>query len=252
MSSALNSTHYERLTPQKNPEVAEIMQKHGVGRKRAYTILRQQRVAEFADETVPSTQRIRVLSVLVDHNGQSKDAKELLGLLHDASVNIDMHDVVKTLWSLQKTRYVSFREKTNPPSLYAIKVTDQGYAAYAGMHRALQTEEAVTNPANAALDAAIAEGRNVLPDATDDQAAVIENWAMTIQKEDTTGGVDLDFLPLTRSIRDRARKEALFAQAAALLEEAGEDDMALTVMARIEYSPLELEVKTILTQIGVI
>lgn len=31
-----------------------------------------------------------------------------------------------------------------------------------------------------ALEHAAAEGRNVLPDATDDQAAIIEAWALTV------------------------------------------------------------------------
>jgi hypothetical protein len=62
--------------------------------------------------------------------------------------------------------------------------------------------------------------------------------------------VDFNQFPLIRSIRDRARKESVLAQAAKLLEEAGEDDIALTVMGRTEYSDLELEVKTMLASIG--
>ena len=131
MTSALNSHHYEKLTPKKNPEVARIMLEQGVGRKRAYTIIREQKMASFKDEVVPQTQRVLVLGCLV--NTGVKTAHGLLDQLHDDGVSIDMHDVVKTLWSLQKTRFVSFREKTNPPSLYAIQVTDQGLAAYADM-----------------------------------------------------------------------------------------------------------------------
>jgi hypothetical protein len=63
-------------------------------------------------------------------------------------------------------------------------------------------------------------------------------------------GFDVKEFPLICAIRDRARKEAVLTQAARLLEEAGEDDIALTVMGRTEYTDLELEVKTMLHSIG--
>lgn len=289
MTSALNTHEY--VAPHNNPEVAAIMTEKGVGRKRAYTILRQTKAKAFTAE-VPQTQRTQVLASLVNHAGSSKNAKELLDQLHDDGMKIDMHDTVKTLWSLQKNRFVSFRERGNPPGLYAIKVTDQGQAAYADMRERLAAEEVDTflvaqsyhrngvvveaaiqaeAEASVALDhdprmetQSVLDGARAFQQSVNDLGAgkpVVETilpgtpeWeasevALEAQRR-SEYGFDVKEFPLICAIRDRARKEAVLTQAARLLEEAGEDDIALTVMGRTEYTDLELEVKTMLHSIG--
>jgi hypothetical protein len=287
MTSAL-STH-EYTAPHNNPQVAQIMKEKGVGRKRAYVLLRQSRAAEAGDVEVPQTQRVQVLGSLVNHAGSSKNAKDLLDQLHADGVKIDMHDTVKSLWSLQKTRFVSFRERGNPSTLYAIKVTDQGLSAYADMRERLAEQEVDTflvaqsyrtfqpmvetvstveevDPAalEAFHDQAIADAEldavegvhTVKP-----SQAIVETilpgtpeWAASEvaleEQRRSEYGFDVKEFPLICAIRDRARKEAVLTQAARLLEEAGEDDIALTVMGRTEYTDLELEVKTMLHSIG--
>ena len=260
MTSILNSHEY--TAPRSNPEVARIMQEKGVGRKRAYNILRQAKAAQFTVE-VPQTQRAQVLTSLVEHAGQSKNAAQLLEQLHADGVNIDMHDVVKSLWSLQKTNFVQFRERNNPPSLYAIKVTDQGLAAYGDMKERLATDAGtITVPetplitearASVALDhdpkmeTQSVEVETILPGTPEwDESEV----ALEAQRRAEYTGIDLSDFPLMRSIRDRARKESVLAKAAALLEDAGEDDMALDVMNLTQFNALELEVKQMLQSIG--
>lgn len=272
MTSALNTHEY--TAPKNNPEIAAIMAEKGVGRKRAYTILRTRNAAQFNVE-VPQTQRAQVLTSLVEHAGSSKNAMVLLETLHGDGVRIDMHDVVKTLWSLQKNRFVSFRERNNPPSLYAIKVTDQGLAAYEGMKERLATDAGSIAPdappfvqdripagllaeaqASVALDhdprmeTQSVEVTDILPGTPEWDESEIALEAQRRAEVYNVPIVDFNQFPLIRSIRDRARKESVLAQAAKLLEEAGEDDIALTVMGRTEYTDLELEVKTMLASIG--
>jgi len=291
MTSALNTHEY--VAPHNNPEVAAIMAEKGVGRKRAYTILRQTKAKAFTAE-VPQTQRTQVLASLVNHAGSSKNAKELLDQLHDDGMKIDMHDTVKTLWSLQKNRFVSFRERGNPPGLYAIKVTDQGQAAYADMRERLADQEvdtflvAQSYRRPAVVEAAIAaeaEASVALDHDPKMETQSSLDWPVKTKAERTAEalalngevvvedilpgtpewaasevaleeqrrseyGFDVKEFPLICAIRDRARKEAVLTQAARLLEEAGEDDIALTVMGRTEYTDLELEVKTMLHSIG--
>lgn len=257
MTSILNSNEYK--APRSNPEVAAIMAEKGVGRKRAYTILRQAKAAQFTVE-VPQTQRAQVLTSLVEHAGQSKNAAQLLEQLHADGVNIDMHDVVKSLWSLQKTNFVMFRERNNPPSLYAIRVTDQGLAAYGDMKERLALADI------APMVETLSTVEEVKPEALtayqERHGVVVETiypgtpeWdesekALEEQRRAEYTGIDLSGFPLMRSIRDRARKESVLAKAAALLEDAGEDDMALDVMNLTQFNALELEVKQMLQSIG--
>ena len=61
---------------------------------------------------------------------------------------------------------------------------------------------------------------------------------------------NLDGWPAFRDIRIRATKSEKLTQAARLLEEAGEDEMALTLLGRTEFTPLELEVAALLRAFG--
>lgn len=60
-------------------------------------------------------------------------------------------------------------------------------------------------PARAALEAAFAEGRNVLPGATDDQSAVIEAWAKRAIDADEQQPRRALVTPMRRRRRDLPR-----------------------------------------------
>jgi len=249
--------------PKNNPAVSAIMEERGVGRKRAYAILKTERAATFTGE-VPNTQRVQVLMYLVEHD-QTLSAAMLLDGLHANGMSIDMHDVVKTLWSLQKNRFVHFRERGNGV-LFAIKVTDAGLAAYAGMREKLSTPAPFTgnhavfvDPSTLLVHDPVADVaplrlQHAEPLYTEDDpdwAAIVSPVVNTtmhgeppIARPWVMG--NLGGWPAFRDLRDRAVKADKLAAAAKLLEEVGEDDIALSLMAMTEFTPLEGEVIEVL------
>ncbi len=53
-----------------------------------------------------------------------------------------------------------------------------------------------------------------------------------------------------RTVRDRQRKAAKMSQAVSILESIGEDDIALELMNRTNFTPLEKEVVSLLEYLG--
>ena len=116
--------------PRSNEEVAKVMKEYGVGRRRAYEILRQRSAEDINVEGVDQGQRLAVMACLIAHPETGKDSELIRAALRDVGVGLDIHDVNKTLWSLVKTNYVRFRKRNEPRRIYAIKMTPQGIAAY--------------------------------------------------------------------------------------------------------------------------
>lgn len=248
--------------------VAQIIEATGVGKRHAYSMKRDANIA-LAPE-LPQNQRDRMLVTLFQHP-DAKRSQDLLRILNKEGSEIDGHDVVKVLWSLQKSDLVHFREHQRPPrALYAISLTK------AGIQRAQQlvnllvddldtTEETAVDVVTATytngIDIAAIEGRDdaqaeaikeaeiidldkhirAMPDAGDRLVApVIVPWV----QGDMGGWNEL------RALRDKARKAGKLNQAAALLESVGEDEMAVTIMDMSAMTPLEQEVVSLLQHLG--
>jgi hypothetical protein len=241
-----------RIPPKSNEAVAQLMAEKGVNRRRAYAMLRAQKSAEIDTSNVGQGQRIAVLTCLIMSPESGRDAPVLLDALHRAGVKIDMHDTVKTLWALQKTQFVQFRERGGR-SLYAIKITDEGLAAYGEMTTppAIQEVAVLSNVLALANDVIVQEAENLEPDVVKD----LQRWVVGPPADDEyikrpwVKG-NLGGWPCFRDIRDRALKAAKVNAAAKLLEEAGEDEIALTLLAKTEFTPLEGEVVDLLRRTG--
>jgi len=215
MTSPLPSKYMSHGVP---PEVQAIMAERGVTQRRAYHILRLRKMAD-TDPFVPSAQRIAVLGSLIESGARNVDA--LCEDLHRKGSKIDRHDAAKTLWRLQKAGFVSFREGTR--GLYAIRVTDDGLAAYSATRR----PEVVDEPA--------VEANPIYEEPIYEEP--VETPGPTIG-------------PLLRDLLERATKVSRLYAAAQMLEAAGEDDMAVVVYDKAKLTPLEDEVIVLLRSIG--
>jgi Fe2+ or Zn2+ uptake regulation protein len=234
------------IPPKANEAVAQIMAERGVNRRRAYELLRAQKLAEVDTSSVGQGQRIAVLTCLITHPESGRDATVLLDALHRAGVKIDMHDTVKTLWVLQKTRYVQFREKGNR-SLYAIKITDEGLRAYGEMSAPPAAQEvAVLSHVLELADEVIEQEEK----AAEPERVVLSSMEFTVPLTPKPWPPDMEGWPALRDIRNRAEKAAKIGAALKLLEEVGEEDIALTLMGRIEFTELEEEVINLLKIMG--
>ena len=230
-----------RTPPKSNEAVAQIMVEKGVNRRRAYAMLRAQKSAEIDTSTVGQGQRIAVLTCLIMFPESGRDATVLLDALHRAGVKIDMHDTVKTLWALQKTQFVQFRERGGR-SLYAIKITDEGLEAYGEMTTppAIQEVAVLSNVLALANDVIVQEAERPAVE----QEESPPPWAVAFGNQWSLGPALSDLLRRW----DRATK---INAAARLLEEAGEDEIALSLMTKTDFSPLEEEVIDLLRKLGV-
>ena len=194
--------------------VDQIMREQGVGKKRAFMIRR--RLSEEAhDEPVPNNQRERVIDFL--QRKKVRTSNDLTRELQGEGYAIDDHDATKVLWSLQKTGHVKFRERPHG-LLYAIRLTEAG-ADY-------ETTSSVMPKAY------VDEGFELIPDIH----VITRPWI-----KGNLGG-----WPAIRELRDRARKNTKLTQAAKLLEEVGEDDIALDLMTKTSFTSLEEEVISLL------
>lgn len=209
--------------------VEQVEQTAGVGRKRAYRLLRESALAA-ADADIPTGQRDRVLATLWRFAG-IRNAADLLARLHADGFSIDGHDVAKTLWSLQKTGHVRFRESRSGRGLYAIALTELGANVADAIVMAEAWPGAAPAPAEAPPEPPPAEVEPLRIDVgASDSGSHIRGWRP---------GPDF---PEIRNALERARTSRALQQAARLLEEAGEYDMALDAMAKAELTPLQAEV----------
>ena len=249
-----------RIPPKSNEAVALLMAEKGVNRRRAYAMLREQKSAEIDTSNVGQGQRIAVMTCLIAHPESGRDAPVLLAALHDAGIKIDMHDTVKTLWALQKTSYIQFRERGGR-SLYAIKITDAGLAWAASLKPKFNYDiEVPPEPVMEMAEKASEEALRVFRNAQAFQKEIDELGAgkpLALADEDNPDYIKRPWIkgnlggwPEFRDIRDRALKATKVNAAAKLLEEAGEDEIALTLLAKTEFTPLEEEVVDLLRRTG--
>lgn len=241
--------------PRNNDEVTKIMQDKGVSRRGAYAIVRRRRAEEMYTEDVDRGQRMAVLTILTTKPETGKDARLILEALHDAGVGIDLHDVNKTLWALQKTSCVRFREKNNPRSLYAIRITETGVATLSDLKRAngdaIRAESKRLSEARLSKEAAVAEVPDFGVQVSTRSAPPPEVAPIVASDDDVVSKLgDLSSWPRFRDVRERAERAAKINAAAKLLEEAGEDEIALNLMGKTEFSPLEEEVRRLLEIAG--
>lgn len=211
-SSTWNSN--DTLVPKDNPTVARIMEERGIGRRRAYALAKKQAAEAVDVSNVTLSQKEAVLATLVNHP-DIKNAGGLYKAMHAEGSTIDGHDVAKMLWACQKMGWVKFRESPKR-GLYAIKVTDQGYD-YASKMAEEEEQVAVEQPV--AVKATLIEQARAVFD----------------------GPLLADYPHIQRLLADYDRQQQL-AEAARLLEEAGEDDISLMVMERTSLTELDKEV----------
>lgn len=236
--------------PHRDPDavavtVEDIMRERGVGKRYAYSILRQMATEQYAEAEVPTNQRERVLAILYRSDGSIPNSRDLMLALQEEGYAIDGHDTTKVLWSLQKTNHVKFREHQNPKYLYAIRLTAQGKAD--GRKYATKPKH---EPVEEALEAIpfdeLPEGMSIYAEPTTVELSVpVQAETVPVQRA-KPWTLDMEGFPAFREIRDRARKAQKLTEAAKLLEEAGEDEMALNLIGKTEFTPLEEEVIEIL------
>jgi hypothetical protein len=238
-----------RIPPKSNEAVAKLMAEKGVNRRRAYAMLRAQKSAEIDTSNVVQGQRIAVLTCLITHPEAGRDAPILLEALHGAGIRIDMHDTVKTLWALQKTDYVSFRERGGR-SLYAIKVTDAGLAWIVSLKPKGDDNELLPDPVAATVEEVPEEALRVFRNAQAFQKEIDELGAGKPLLPPLPSGYTGPDWPQLTALRQRAAKAEKINQAAKLLEEAGIEDVAIDLMDRTKFNSLEEEVIRLLRTLG--
>lgn len=223
--------------------VDQIAAERGITKRWAYEVLRQQHEAEALP--VPANQREAILTLLF-RDDTIKTSYDLTQALHHNGHSLSAHDTTKTLWSLQKTGHVKFRERQKPRFLYAIKLTDLGRneARDLMLRDATEQQEAATE---AVLDELVDEG--LVEEVIQVDAEIAEEEEVPVLNTDDYVLMSQPITanhPAIADVRDRARKAKRLATAAQILEEVGEDEMALTLMGKTEFTPLELEVIDIL------
>jgi len=236
---------YDKTVPTDSPEVARIMRERGVGRRRA-THLATRAAAENIDvSSVDMSQKELVLTTLVKHDDikNSDDLGEYLRRTTEVN-HTDGHDVVKMLWACQKMGWVTFRERksntTNRPPIYAIRVTDKGYSKGYSAAANIKRDSVVPPAYRFALSAQSAKRLDGDPPPTYDEPPTDIPFRSRL--------INLDGYPLIKGLMDRAEKGALLANAAQILERAGEEDLALAVMEKNQFTPLEGEVARFVTR----
>jgi len=246
--------------------VDQIAKAKGISKRYAYAVLRRAQEAKM-DVPIPSNQRELILTLLHQSGDQVRNTDILCMVVHDAGSKLPPHDVTKTLWSLQKSQYVRFRERANG-MLYGIKLTPEGRkAAEALLHR----DDNELLPTDAGTMSTVEEViTNVGPDQQADAYDLVEEHvkrvaanAALLQEEINAMGAgpalpeqqdppvpwfrgNLGGWPSIRDVRDRHNKAVKIKAALALLEEVGEDDAVITLLDKITFTPLEEEVVQLL------
>lgn len=206
--------------------IDEVMAWLGVGRSEAYKKVRLALAEKHDGIEVPSNQRERMLTTLY-RNPETRRSHDLQVLMQHEGYAIDAHDTVKVLWSLQKTRHVKFRESLKTHELYAIKLTSQGQ------------DEAIRTIARTSVDAVVE-----VPEPEEAAPVVVEEEVQEEPQASAPIGPALD------ALRQRAAKAVKLTAAAKLLEEVGEDTIALELIDMATFTPLEEEVIALLRHYG--
>lgn len=222
--------------------VDQIATHRGIGKRHAYSLLRRASEAKM-DVPVPSNQRELILSILYRSDGNIRNTDDLSAAVHDVGSKLPPHDVTKVLWSLQKSQYVRFRERANG-SLFAIKLTTEGLeAARRRASTEPEAEEQSPEPGPEPNEWPFPEENTVVETSLTTHPDLLIVALPWIQGS-------MDGYPVMRALRDRAIKAQKLNAAAKILEEAGEDDMVLAIMAKTEVTGLEAEVINLLRHFG--
>lgn len=193
-------------------------------------------------DAIALAQRDRVLVALHEHGDAARDAAEMFEWFRPGggANRLDPHNVVKTLWSLQKTGHVLFRESKKEVSgggvsaLVRIRLTASGRTRA----RSLLTGEAVPLEASAPVAAAAP-----VPIAI---GAVLELPGRPLAFR----ADHLDGLPhLSLLLAELPRRRKALA-AADLLESAELSELAIAVLDAVSLTPLERELVTLFERIG--
>ena len=232
--------NYDRIIPENNPEVAAVMRELNVGRRRAYSIVRERRKETIDTKDIGNNQRIAVLSALALRPASGRDARELNDALHAEGVKTDMHDTVKTLWSLQKTHAVTFRERNR--SLTNIKITpdgmdlldalvQNGQAQVEAIIEADKTEEATTLRS---VDVSVGGGQRTTNDAQVTVTKMLSEYDL---------GTSL------QQLLARADRAAKLEEASKILEEVGETEIAVNLLEKASFTELEKDVLALIREL---
>jgi hypothetical protein len=239
--------------------VEQIMSARNIGKKAAYAMKRRQRLGEVGH--VPNNQRERVLSILF-RNADIKNSNELTEALHADGSEIDGHDTTKVLWSLQKSGHVKFRERQGGhKQLYAIDLTKTGLNDARFIEEKLASLQAEREFQNSAggdggyVDLVPPLADQAIADAELDETEGAHTVKPSVLAPEPPAGVEPfqpfdNRFPAIHEVRDRAIRAKRYAEAAKILEEVGEDEIALTLMTKSEFSPLELEVIELIKAYG--
>lgn len=230
----------DNIPPKDNPIVERIMRERGVGKRRAYRLWKERQAQAIDISDVGSSQRMAVMAALINVEGANGSVGALVDTLHHEGVRIDAHDATKTLWALQKQRWVTFRERANG-DLYGIRVRPEGYEGYRAQY---QNGKAVVETVEAVIEPEVIEP--VEPDPLIDKARAI---FADIEEERRLLPIDFTRYPLIHRLRERAEKAEKLNTAARILEDAGETDIALAVLEKAGMSPLEGEVVALLKEV---
>lgn len=218
-----------QYAPTLNPDVVKIAQEENVTLKRAYALLKERRMADAPP--VARTHRDEILTALANGAGHIRTSNELQNAVRRRGSTLDGHDLVKALWAMQKGRLVKFRERGD--GLYAIQLLTDGWEAYHNIQRAKYAEASTTQPEPE--PAPEPEPEEVNP---------------------VAGMVNLSAsFPCINDLVNRHSKNRVLLEAAKLLEEAGEDELAVNLYDKTKATELEMEIVelvTMLDQIGMV
>jgi hypothetical protein len=246
--------------------VDQLARERGVSKRYAYALMRRAQAAKM-DVPIPTNQREMILTILYRSDGYIRNTDDLSAAVHESGSTLPPHDVTKTLWSLQKSQYVRFRERANG-MLYAIKLTPEGKKAAKAVLRPVVDDNELL-PADAGTMSTVEE---IEPPVVRDEstATVEEDGSVTRHTRVVAdfvvegGPVITEVLtqpdepavpwfrgnmggwPSMREVRDRHLKATKIKSALALLEEVGEDDAVLSLLDKITFTPLEEEVVQLL------
>lgn len=189
-----------------NEAVARLMEERGIGRRYAYALARKAAAEAIDVSDVTLSQKEAILLTLVEHPDITNAAELKEVMRHDGST-IDGHDTAKMLWACQKSGWVKFRE-SHKRGIYAIKVTEKGLDALDRKQRADDIKE-------------------------EDAAPAVDGHPPFVKPDE---------FKVIRSLMKQAKVADRLNEAAKILEEAGEEDIALTVYGKTEFNNLEMEV----------
>jgi hypothetical protein len=190
------------------------------------------------------------------------------------ALSIDIARVQYVLDGLQKKNIVSFRDVRNGPDSSDHKTKIDIHLTRRARHSRIVMSAMGHPPAGSMPVAAVVNAKPGIEEPIDhpDIATIFEepppvgpqpgesgpgsdeDWGPTVTEQPTVVlpwfKGSLGGFPVIRDLRDRAIRAQKLNAAARILEEVGEDDMVLALMAKTEFSGLEAEVITLLRHFG--